>query len=604
MFEVAKKPLEIRKSAVSSLLWYVVRGSSSRLHSRAEQVLRLLIDKSLFVIGDQFTGGAEAILEVLVLALQRLCEELEATELELMWVCLYEEITECVSQGHLLHLGRLLSLLVSTLQASYIQKISDYQGVLQLVQLLVQTYILPYQTVKAIDQTSNIVDKVMQSILCILDGLYRANNISTLSFVSLQWAPVFDLRNKSLLSFVEDLLLKDPCIVHFFRASIISALNDMIEISEEEVIYLLQIFLKRLPVQEHSFLVEVPNEKLSRIHSFLRESTGRWIRRLQKKPYCMQIEENELAILWGIIGCYPDIVGGSANKSLLMDLVNALDELLSTESADIAGHPRTTWQSLIGAALSSYCKSLANQNSGCDDSVVSRFLDLARKHKTCSHVLSPVADFLDSVCGSIIQADARTKKYHPELVVSKLVDAISVFAANLSHHDKSLRLSTLRILCHYEPLTDVSFTNEQPLEKKMRKDNPQTTLVDYHGNNVIHLLLLIEETPLSIATSRKVILLISKIQMSLSAGRVAEEYMPLVLSGVIGIFHNRFSYLWNPTLDCIAVLLSQYFGLLWDRYIEYFDHYLSVFLGSHDEAVQNKGESLETANSMFHLFYP
>lgn len=121
---------------------------------------------------------------------------------------------------------------------------------------------------------------------------------------------------------------------------------------------------------------------------------------------------------------------------------------------------------------------------------------------------------------------------------------------------------------------------------------------------MIHLLLLIEETPLSITTSRKVILLISKIQMSLSAGRVAEEYMPVVLSGIIGIFHNRFSYLWNPTLDCIAVLLSQYFGLLWDRYIEYLDHYLSVFLGSRDEAAQSKGESLETANSMFRLFFP
>lgn len=598
MFEVAKKPLEIRKSAVSSLLWYVMRGNSSRLHSRAEQVLRLLVDKSLFVIGDQFTGGAEAILEVLVLALQRLCEELEATDLELMWICLYEEITECVSQGHLLHLDRLLSLLVSTLQISYIQKISDYQGVLQLIQLLVQTYILPYPTVKETDQTSNIVDKVMQSMLCILDGLYRANNISTLSSVSMQWAPVFDLRNKSLLSFVEDLLLKDPCIVHFFRASIISALNDMIEISKEEVIHLLQIFFKRLSVQGHSFLDEVSNEKLSRIHNFLREAIGRWIRLIQKDQYSTQIEENELAILWGIVGCYPYILGGSANESLLMDLVNALDELLSTESADIAGHPRTTWQSLVGAALGSYFKSLANQNSRCDDSVVSRFLDLARKHKTCSQVLSPVADILDSVCGSIIQADANTKKYHPELVVSKLVDALGVFAANLSHHDKNLRLSTLRILCHYEPLTDVSSTNEQPLEKKMRMDNPQTTLVDYHGNNVIHPLLVIEETPLSIATSRKVILLISKIQMSLSAGRVAEEYMRVVLSGIIGIFHNRFSYLWNPTLDCIAVLLSQYFGLLWDRYIEYLDHYLSVFLGSHHEAAQSKGESLETPNNL------
>lgn len=106
----------------------------------------------------------------------------------------------------------------------------------------------------------------------------------------------------------------------------------MIEISEEEVIHLLQIFFKRLPVQGHSFFDEVPNEKLSRIHSFVRESIGRWIRRIQKKPYSIQIEENELAILWGIIGCYPYIVGGSANESLLMDLVNALDELLSTES--------------------------------------------------------------------------------------------------------------------------------------------------------------------------------------------------------------------------------------------------------------------------------
>lgn len=70
-------------------------------------------------------------------------------------------------------------------------------------------------------------------------------------------------------------------------------------------------------------------------------------------------------------------------------------------SADIAGHPRTTWQSLVGAALGSYCKLVANQNSRFDDSVVSSFLDLARKHKTCSQVLSPVADFLDSVCGYV-----------------------------------------------------------------------------------------------------------------------------------------------------------------------------------------------------------
>lgn len=70
------------------------------------------------------------------------------------------------------------------------------------------------------------------------------------------------------------------------------------------------------------------------------------------------------------------------------------------------------------------------------------------------------------------------------LIASKMVDALGVFAANLSHPDKNMRLSTLRILCHYEPLTDVNSINEQPVEKKMRMDNPETTLVDYHGNNV------------------------------------------------------------------------------------------------------------------------
>lgn len=77
--------------------------------------------------------GAETILEVLVLALQRLCAELEASELELMWACLYEEIIECVSQGHLLHLGHLLSLLASTLQASYIRKISGRLSVVHVL---------------------------------------------------------------------------------------------------------------------------------------------------------------------------------------------------------------------------------------------------------------------------------------------------------------------------------------------------------------------------------------------------------------------------------------------------------------------------------------
>lgn len=57
MFEVVKKPLPIRKSGVSALLCYIMLGTSSRFHSGAERVLRLLVDNSIFAIGDKFPEG-------------------------------------------------------------------------------------------------------------------------------------------------------------------------------------------------------------------------------------------------------------------------------------------------------------------------------------------------------------------------------------------------------------------------------------------------------------------------------------------------------------------------------------------------------------------
>lgn len=57
MIEVVKKPSLTRKSAISSLLWYAMRGTSLRFHSRADQVLRLLLDNSLYSIDTHFNGG-------------------------------------------------------------------------------------------------------------------------------------------------------------------------------------------------------------------------------------------------------------------------------------------------------------------------------------------------------------------------------------------------------------------------------------------------------------------------------------------------------------------------------------------------------------------
>jgi hypothetical protein len=51
MIEVMKKPLPTRKFGASTLLCYVLRGASSRFHSKAERVLQLLMDSTILGIG-------------------------------------------------------------------------------------------------------------------------------------------------------------------------------------------------------------------------------------------------------------------------------------------------------------------------------------------------------------------------------------------------------------------------------------------------------------------------------------------------------------------------------------------------------------------------
>lgn len=63
----------------------------------------------------------------------------------------------------------------------------------------------------------------------------------------------------------------------------------------------------------------------------------------------------------------------------------------------IAGIEKLTWQSLLGAALTSYDKMLLHSKSGLSET--SNFMRLAKRFKSSSQVLSAVADFLDSLSG-------------------------------------------------------------------------------------------------------------------------------------------------------------------------------------------------------------
>lgn len=73
---------------------------------------------------------------------------------------------------------------------------ADYQPLFELVRLLVQTCVSP-GTDEAPKQATEVINKILQLILFILDGLHKAKNFSAsaLSDFLCLWSPVFSLRN-------------------------------------------------------------------------------------------------------------------------------------------------------------------------------------------------------------------------------------------------------------------------------------------------------------------------------------------------------------------------------------------------------------------------
>jgi hypothetical protein len=57
--------------------------------------------------------------------------------------------------------------------------------------------------------------------------------------------------------------------------------------------------------------------------------------------------------------------------------------------------------------------------------------------------------------------------------------------------------------------------------------------------------------------------------MNVSARRLPEEHLQLVLHGVLGVLHNRFSQVWDPAMECLSFLIRNYRDAVWDKYVEY-----------------------------------
>ncbi|RHN69146.1 hypothetical protein MtrunA17_Chr3g0121561 [Medicago truncatula] len=509
---------------------------------------------------------SSTILNIIKSVFKKLCETTEPKELNLVWSCLYNEVHECVTTENIGHLRRILSVLVSAIKVQKGQNVSDYKPMLELVLLLVRSYITPLGVTESQEDIC-LVDRILKLMLATLDGLCSDSNKSMISECATQWAPIFKSRSSSLLRFIEKLLQKDLCLFAF-RSKVISAINELMEISEEKVIQLFQSFCEKmqLDIRGPDFLDRESEEALARICNHLEGTIRSWIEKINNIGHAdvsCEIDERKVALLWGVVNCYSHMSIVDAVPSLLVDLMDAVDQLL-TVKADMS---KEAWESIIGASLSSFNRLCYDSNLGADET--KKFLSFAKRYKSSPHVLPAVAGYLESKYGSSLE-ETGCRVYHPELE-EMIAESVAAFADNLCHSDKEVRISTLKILCHYKSLGEEISSVDQSAAKKRKIEVSPTSIVDNVGNNPLLVLLSIETTPVSISTSRSIQRLISKIQMDLSAGRIANVYAPLVLSGLFGILNNQFSYLWDPVLECISVLVSLYFSLVWNTLIDYLE---------------------------------
>ncbi|KAJ4812893.1 Small subunit processome component 20-like protein [Rhynchospora pubera] len=588
--EVAKRSSPIRKHGASSLLWHAMRGTSGKLHSSAKMVLSCLLDKSTLCMSEKYPKG---VFEVVTGVLNRLCTEVNQKELDLMYACLFDAIKRSMESDCLEHLNYIIQLLSFAVKTTKGSKSLDKEGILKLVQLLLNKYIAPSDGTEMERQLCEVVDSLLNLLLCLLDVPIITSDLMQISPL---YNVVFKLRTPSLLYFIKELNAKDLQILHALQSHIIGAVANFIEDSPDQVVFVLLRYFARVTL----LLERVKSEAeggVKKLFDFFTGNLGHWTK-VCNDLHGVQVCEDEAALLWGVITCYPRLCDSQDSLPLMRNLISSLNQLLTTEDGVIAGLPRATWQSLLGAALAS-CQELVRAHCNQVHAEVNFYLSLAGRHKSSLQVLSAVADYFDNLL--------RESCIKDRITAEERVNAFRSLIENLSSPDKTIRVFTLRILSHLFARDDQLSTNDERPNKRLKTGESDLAKEDAKHINVVDLLLKIETIPLSIATTRKISILLSQIQMNLSTRQIDEEHLQLVLHGVIGVLHNRFSQVWDPAMECLSLLIRSYRHIVWEKYVEYLAVLQNKALSPEDQLgnlESGDSESLDIAKMFDQFLYP
>ena len=73
---------------------------------------------------------------------------------------------------------------------------ADFEPLVKLVDQLVETFVVCPPTMKKMDLHSEVIEKVLKLMLCVIGCLSDSKNMPALLLVSVQWESVFNIRSR------------------------------------------------------------------------------------------------------------------------------------------------------------------------------------------------------------------------------------------------------------------------------------------------------------------------------------------------------------------------------------------------------------------------
>ncbi|KAL2629925.1 hypothetical protein R1flu_014611 [Riccia fluitans] len=508
-------------------------------------------------------------------------------------------------QVHLMHLLKLLNTVLEFAKGS---RVNDYGPLFGLVPELLKPEVILTEAVRAVscfvgpvapamlvhDPSAKLLAEVLRFLLALAKSHAQVAGASggpgIIAKAAPKWVLAFECKNiDCLIPFLRGIIQLDVMLLQAFAPYVARTLDRLIEEYPADTLPLLLDMSQKLDLK----LVLGPETE--RLSNFVIRLVKGGISALRLKDGQSELDDAsepsgvDPAMLWAALQCVPVMTAQcEESESIAWEYVVAVENsCTSVQDAEDTENSSKVREFLLATALSAHLQTRAAGDPHSLLHHTDKYLDLALKYKTDSHVLNALADLLERSKMTVATEDLRTD----------MAAILDHFTANLGDSRKSLRVGSLRILAHYESLAATGNDGEQaPAKRRKRLDGQQNESEMASFCQVFRNLLTVESSPLTVENCRKSTLLINAMKVDACSGRMPSSYLLALANSLSGLLYNRFAALWDPVTETLAAMLETHAATLWDFFLPRLDAFQSTFLfEKRDNGEGDKAEDLESA---------